>query len=217
MIIGRFLRMEKVVDNFGELVEVTAHQLKNLYFLSLEEKNILLSAKWAYSKCMHCLSNLRSKYFLGYINPYNTVMYCNWLYWLSRFAYLQDEVCLADKIYCLNKALHSVDLFYAIELPSVWSCEHPVGSVMGRATFGDGFVFLQGCTVGGNRDREGNLYYPVIGKNVLMYSGSKIIGKSVVGDDCIISANTYVKDAEIPNGSMVFGSSPNLVIKRRHM
>jgi len=46
-----------------------------------------------------------------------------------------------------------------------------------------------------------------------MYSGSKIIGKSVIGNNVTIAANTYIKDAEIPNGAMVFGQSPNLVIK----
>lgn len=29
----------------------------------------------------------------------------------------------------------------------------------------------------------------------------------------IISANTYIKDTDIPSGSIVFGQSPNLVIK----
>ena len=202
--------------SFKELISVTAHQLKNLYVLSQNESDVLLSSGGVHEQTLHCLSRSGGKYFQGYVDPYNSVMYCIWLYWLSRFAYLRDEVHLADKIYCLNKALHSVELFYAVELPSVWSCEHPLGSVMGRATYGDGFFFYQGCTVGGNRDREGILHYPVLGRNVTMYSDSKIIGKSIVGDNCIISANTYIKDAFIPADSMVFGSSPHLVIKKRH-
>ena len=45
--------------------------------------------------------------------------------------------------------MNSVDLFYAIELPQKFGAEHPLGSVMGRAKYGDGFFFYQGCTVGG--------------------------------------------------------------------
>lgn len=202
-------------ENFNELIKVTSRQLENLYGLSDEDKNLLLSSGGVYDQTTYCLSHSESKYFKGYIDPYNGVMYCNWLYWLSRFAYQQRESRMADKIYGLNKALHAVELFYAVELPSIWSCEHPLGSVMGRAKYGDGFFFYQGCTVGGNRDKEGVLHYPVIGRNVKMYSDSKIIGKSVIGDNCIIAANAYIKDAVIPGGSLVFGSGPRLIIKKR--
>ena len=63
--------------------------------------------------------------------------------------------------------MNGVDLFYAIELPPVFGAEHPLGSVMGRAKYGEGFFFYQGCTVGGTRKGE-QLYYLKIGKNVKM-------------------------------------------------
>ena len=44
---------------------------------------------------------------------------------------------LADKLYYLNKMMNGVDLYHQIELPAVWGCEHPMGSIMGRATFGE--------------------------------------------------------------------------------
>ena len=77
---------------------------------------------------------------------------------------------LSDKLYYLNKTMNGLDMFYAIELPEVWSAEHPVGSVLGRAQYGEGFFFYQGCTVGGNRGKDGVLSYPSIGRNVRMYS-----------------------------------------------
>lgn len=33
----------------------------------------------------------------------------------------------------------------------------------------------------------------------------------------IIGANAYVKDADVPGGSLVFGQSPNLVIKENRL
>lgn len=116
----------------------------------------------------------------------------------------------AEKFYYLNKILHSVDLFYAVELPSIWGGEHPLGSVMGRARYSDHFFFYQRCTVGGNKGK-----YPVLGEFVTMYSDSKILGNSNIGDNVIISANTYVKDEDVPNNSIVFGHSPDLVIKSK--
>ena len=46
-----------------------------------------------------------------------------------------------------------------------------------------------------------------------MMSDSKILGNSIIGDHCIIAANAYVKDTNIPDHSLVFGQSPNLIIK----
>lgn len=83
---------------------------------------------------------------------------------------------------------------------------------MGRAVYGNYFYFYQGCTVGGN-GVIGKEKYPTIGEHVTMFSDSKIIGESCIGNNVIISANTYIINADIPDNSMVFGQSPNLIIK----
>ena len=41
---------------------------------------------------------------------------------------------MSDKLYALNKAMASVDLFYQVELPDIFTFDHPLGSVMGRAS-----------------------------------------------------------------------------------
>jgi serine O-acetyltransferase len=46
-----------------------------------------------------------------------------------------------------------------------------------------------------------------------MHSGSKILGKCNIGDNAVISANSYIKDQDVPEGALVFGASPNLVFK----
>nr|WP_229026808.1 MULTISPECIES: hypothetical protein [Eggerthella] len=46
-----------------------------------------------------------------------------------------------------------------------------------------------------------------------MLSDSKVIGDCEIGSNVIIGANAYVKDVDIPSNSLVFGQSPNLVIK----
>ena len=80
------------------------------------------------------------------------------LYYLSHEIYANTQnTILCDKIYYLNKIMNSVDLFYAIELPQKFGAEHPLGSVMGRAKYGDGFFFYQGCTVGGTDGKNGEI------------------------------------------------------------
>lgn len=110
-----------------------------------------------------------------------------------------------DKLYVLLKMMSSADLLYQVELPDVFTFDHSLGAVMGRADY---FNFSQGCTVGNNKG-----IYPHFGESVFMMSNSKVIGDCHVVDNVIISANSYVKDTDIPSGSIVFGQSPNLIIK----
>lgn len=119
----------------------------------------------------------------------------------------------ADCVYYLNKIMHSCDWFYAVDLPDIFMGEHPLGSVLGRAEYGNYFFFYQGVTVGGNRNRNGELYYPVIGDNVCLYANSSILGDALIGNNVIISAGTVVVGDTIPDNSIVFGRSPELIIK----
>ena len=117
---------------------------------------------------------------------------------------------LCDKLYGLLKMMASVDLFYQVALPEIFTFDHPLGSVMGRARYSNFFTFSQGCTVGNNHGK-----YPTFGECVFMLSNSKVLGDCNIGSNVIVSANAYIKDTDIPSGSIVFGQSPDLVIKHR--
>lgn len=198
------------------ITEVIIHQLCNIFLLTNEEKSILQAGevmREAQKRTLEAISAFNNKYYDGKINPLNGVMYCNFLYQLSRCTYASNNIDITEKIYCLNKMLHAVELFYEVPLPAHWSCEHPIGSVIGRAEYGDYFFFYQGCTVGSSYC-EGTFLYPVIGENVTMYSHSKILGSSHIGNNVVLSANSYVINEDVPDNCIVFGQSPHLVIKK---
>lgn len=109
--------------------------------------------------------------------------------------------------------MNGLDIFYAIELPKHFGAEHPVGTVMGRAEYGDYFFFYQGCTVGGFHKKDGTIAYPVIGDNVKMFANSTIIGNCHIGNGAKIGAGALIKNQNIPDNAVVFGQSPNLIIK----
>ena len=111
---------------------------------------------------------------------------------------------LLEKIFYLNKMLNSVDLYFEVDLPKVFLADHPIGSIIGRAKIGNNFFFNQNCTVGSNKD-----VFPVLSENVIMMPGSTIIGKCFIGSYTIISSNSFIKDVDIPNNSMVVGIYPN--------
>lgn len=47
--------------------------------------------------------------------------------------------------------MNGCDLYHEVNLPHYFTLDHPVGSVMGRAEYGEGFSFGQNCTVGNNK------------------------------------------------------------------
>lgn len=200
--------------NAEEILPVLLLQLRNNFALTDEEAQIVSSSQiygGGYGCTVKCFEKSICKYYHkeNGLNPFNSVMYTNYLYQVSHLLYKEGYSQIADKVYYLNKMLNAVDLFYAIELPEHWNCEHPLGSVMGRAKYGDYFFFYQGSTIGGNHTN-----YPVLGDYVTMYSNSKVLGKSHIGNNVIIGANTYIKDTDIPDNSIVFGQFPNLIIKQ---
>ncbi len=197
-------------------------QLKNHFFISKEEESVIESC---YDRSLHScednFSHSNNKYFIHdngdcIFNPYHSIQYMIFLYYLSHDIFKNTySRLLCDKIYYLNKIFHSVDLFYAIDLPEYFGAEHPVGTVMGRAKYSNGFFFYQGCTVGGTRDKDGTLFYPTIGENCHMFCNSSILGNCHIGNNVNIGAGCIVKNQDIPNNSTVFGESPNLIIKSK--
>ena len=145
-------------------------------------------------------------------SPYISVQWMNFLYRLSHELYKNGRIVEADQVYYLNKIMHSIDWFYAINLPNHFHCEHPLGSVLGRAKYGDYFFVYQGTTVGGNRSHN-ELKYPSIGENVIMFANSTILGDTHIGNNVVVSAGTYLINEQVPDNCIVFGKSPNIVMK----
>jgi len=201
-----------------ELRKLVARQLQNLFVFDASREGEALESgmRDALARTEYCFERCANKYYRKggetYFNPFHSGQYSIFLYYLSNSVHrLHPGIpTLADRLYYLNKALNGLDLFYEVEMPRVFHLDHPLGSVMGRAAYGEFFSFVQNCTVGNNHG-----CYPIIGANVKMLSGSKILGKCVIGDRVIVAANTYVRDTDVPSSSLVFGSSPNLTIVRK--
>lgn len=202
----------------SELIGLVAKQLNSLFVFDQKNEGELLSqgVNAALEQCEYCFSHTANKYYhkegQAYFNPFHSGQYSIFLYFLSSavFSIRKSRSTLSDRIYYLNKCLNGLDMFYEVKMPKIFFLDHPVGSVLGRANYGERFSFSQNCTVGNNKGR-----YPTFGQNVKMMSDSKVLGNCLIGDNVIISANTYIKDVDIPECSLVFGCSPNLTIKRK--
>src|SRR5437588_860224 len=75
---------------------------------------------------------------------------------------------LAACVYGLNKALHGLDVFYEVELPTIFAFQHPVGTVLGRAHYSNYLLVYQRCTVGSTLSGESPTFEP----GVVLFGGS---------------------------------------------
>lgn len=159
----------------------------------------------------HCLQGIGSPYFnregKTFFNHLHSDQYSMYLYLLANESHLQAALNLSDlavKSYLLNKALHGIEAFYQISLPKVFWFAHAMGAVLGRASYGNKLVVMQGCTIG-NKGGE----YPILGDRVVLCAKSTILG-GIVGSNVCIGAGSLVIGETIPDNSTVVGSSPNL-------
>lgn len=160
-----------------------------------------------------CFGKIRNKYYHNekLIDTNHSCQWMAFLYTLSNELYkngIDSKIC--SQVYYLNKIMNSIDLYYEIEMPEFWLSDHPLGTILGRAKYGNFFSFIQGCTIGNN-----NGIYPVMGDFVAMYAHSSILGDCHIGNRVVLGANACVKDENIPDNCFVFGQSPNLVIKQK--
>ena len=109
----------------------------------------------------------------------------------------------------MNKALHGLDVYYQVELPDIFSWQHPVGTVLGRARYSNYAFFYQRCTVGGNIELD----YPTFEEGVVLYGDTAVIGKSHIQRNTWVSVGTKVLDDSPPPDSVLFGRSPALIAK----
>lgn len=85
-----------------------------------------------------------------------------------------------------------------------------IGVVLHAKTIiGERVIIGQGVTVGRKLDPEG---VPVIGSDVYISAGSRVLGDIVVGDNVIIGANSVVV-SDIPSNSIVAGAPARVVRK----
>lgn len=203
--------------------DILLNQISNNYFKSIDDEMLISKhLPTILQRFEECISQNDNKYYYkkyedgtkeAYFDPLHTCQWFLFLYLTANTIYRDEKEkvdvarLLCDKIYGQSKTVSGCDIYYEVEMPKIFSFDHPTGSFMDRAKYGNYFSFTEGCTVGSNTND-----YPVIGEHVTMQSGSRILGKSHIGNNCIICAGTVIKDENIPDNSRVYGISPNLKI-----
>lgn len=116
----------------------------------------------------------------------------------------------ARKAERLNLILHSSVIPSEADLVGVEFGYGGIGVVINKnCKVGSGTRVGSNVTLGGgsfnvNREDGRNIYAPVIGRNVYIATGAKVLGGCVIGDNCVIGANAVV-NSDFESGSVVAG------------
>jgi serine O-acetyltransferase len=144
-------------------------------------------------------------------NKFHSLQYATYLYLLANEIWNSNgDIELASKLFFLNKALNSIDLFYKIKMPEVFFLSHTAGTVLGDASYQSNLIVFHNVTVG----RVGDSI-PKISENVILFPGSIITGNTVIGRNSIVAAGVVLSNATIPEDTIVFGGGEKLIFKPR--
>ncbi|MGB9937075.1 MAG: serine O-acetyltransferase EpsC [Methanobacterium sp.] len=126
----------------------------------------------------------------------------------KKIQWLNTLLLVASRIF------KCVDIPFTAKIGEGFFMGHPKGIILHpKCIIGKNATILQGVTIGGNigKMKDGRTF-PIIGDNVLIGAGAKILGPVIIGDNSMIGANAVViKD--IPNNSVAVGV-PAKVIKK---
>lgn len=89
---------------------------------------------------------------------------------------------------------------------------HTQGTVIGAISIGDNVVIYQGVTLGAKSldFRYDQSYRPVIGHNVIIGSGAKVLGGISVGDNVVVGANSVLLTS-VPANQTVVGIPARII------
>ena len=199
------------------LARLAATQANNLFPDAdrARAEDLATAVAGALARLEHCFSKVGNKYFFdgsqARFDHLHGDQYAMWLYFLANEAFRQGApASLCKKLFLLNKTLHGCDIFYEVELPSVFLLVHPLGTVLGRARYSDYFVAYQRCGVGSNRDS-----YPSFREHETLRRGSAVLGSCRIGHYCQIAAESLIMNRDLPDHSLYIGNPQAATIKRQ--
>lgn len=128
----------------------------------------------------------------------------------AHFCYCHKMKFLARTISQWSRFWTGIEIHPGAKLGRRLVIDHGMGIVIGEtAEVGDDVLLYHGVTLGGTGKDQGKRH-PTIGNNVLLSTGSKVLGPFKVGDGARIAANAVVLK-EIPENATAVGVPARVV------
>ncbi len=105
-----------------------------------------------------------------------------------------------------NTIKYGIQFPLSLEIGEGMLFAHFSGIVLGTRSIGKNCTFYQ-CTIVGGTHGKG---IPIIGDNVVLFAGAKVVGKVTIGNNVVIGANSVVV-SDIPDNAVVVGIPEEIV------
>lgn len=141
---------------------------------------------------------------------WHTGMHAVWAYRRAHWLWEHGAHTLASLASRHTRKRYGVEIHPAAQIGRRFMIDHGMGIVIGEtAEVGDDCLIYHGVTLGGTGKDQGKRH-PTIGNNVLLSTGSKVLGPFKVGDGARIAANAVVLK-EIPENATAVGVPARVV------
>jgi len=112
-----------------------------------------------------------------------------------------------------SRFLTGIDIHPAARIGRRFFIDHGMGVVIGAtAIIGNDVLLYQGVTLGGTGTESGRRH-PLLGNNIVVGAGAKVLGRIEIGSNSRIGAGSVVIDS-VPENSTVVGI-PGRVVKQK--
>ncbi|MGH2484912.1 MAG: polysaccharide biosynthesis C-terminal domain-containing protein, partial [Ktedonobacterales bacterium] len=121
-------------------------------------------------------------------------------YRLARAAHLQHIHLLPGMLHRRNVRKYGLDILPSVPIGPGLYIPHPVATVVAARKIGANVSLISGITIGMRNSRE----FPIIGDNVTIGTGARVLGGVAIGDNALIGANAVVT-IDVPANSTAVG------------
>jgi len=135
-------------------------------------------------------------------------------YRISRYFYLKKHYYIARKILEKCKRKTGIEIHPGATIGKNLFIDHGLGVIIGETSIiKDNVIIYQGVTIGATGKKVIGRRHPIIGNNVFIGSGAKILGNIEIGNNVKIGANAVVLK-DIPSNVTTVGI-PSKIIKNK--
>ena len=122
------------------------------------------------------------------------------IYRLSHHLHRKQVRILPSMLSRLNVTLYGLDIPSSVPIGPRLYIPHPVGTVVMAERIGHGVTLVSGITIGMRKEHA----IPVIGNNVYVGAGARVLGGVRIGNNVSIGANAVVLK-DVPDDSTAVG------------
>ena len=135
-------------------------------------------------------------------------------YRFSRYFYLRKHYFISRLLLERCKRKTGIEIHPGARIGKNLFIDHGLGVIIGEtAIIKDNVIIYQGVTIGATGKKVTGRRHPIIGNNVFIGSGAKILGNITIGDNVKIGANAVVLKDICDNVTTV--GIPSKIVKNK--